>query len=181
MSVIGLDIKIFLWLNSLAGQCGFFNKAIIFLADYSQYFLIAVFLFLLFLAKCSRRKKLVVSSVVFVSAIIARFGVVEIIRHFYYRPRPFLVLPANQLISNNNSSFPSGHAAFFFAMATAIWLYNKKWGTGFFIVSCLMVVSRVIGGVHYLSDIIVGALIGVIVAYIVFRLIAYCHCEERMK
>jgi len=33
-----------------------------------------------------------------------------------------------------------------------------------------MAVSRVIGGIHYPSDIIAGALIGAIVAYIVFLL-----------
>lgn len=176
-----LDAKIFFWLNGLAGQSGFFDKTIIFLADYSRYFLIAAFFLLLFLAKCSRRKKLVVLSVVFVSAAVAKFGVVEIIRYAHYRPRPFLVLPVNQLISNGSSSFPSGHAAFFFAMTAAIWLYNKRWGIGFFAGSVLMAVSRVIGGVHYPSDIVVGALIGIVVACIIFRLIMYCHCEERMK
>jgi undecaprenyl-diphosphatase len=170
LMIKSLDIKIFYWLNNFAGQCGFFDKAVIFLADYSQYFLAALFLLFLFFSCYSRKKKIVVLSVTAVSAILARFGIVAVIRYLFYRPRPFLVLPVQQLTSNNGSSFPSGHAAFFFAMATAIYLYNKKWGIIFFVASGLMAVSRVIGGVHYPLDIIAGALIGAVVAYAIFRL-----------
>jgi len=173
-----LDVKIFYWLNNFAGQCGFFDKAVVFFADYSQYFLAALFLLLLFFSCYSRKKKIVILSVAVVSATIARFGVVGIIRYLYYRPRPFLVLPVNQLISNGSSSFPSGHAAFFFAVATAIYLYNKKWGMVFFAGSVLMTVSRVIGGVHYPLDIVAGALIGIAIAYIVFRLASYLSSDN---
>jgi len=99
---------------------------------------------------------------------VARFGVTELIRFFYHRLRPFVTYQAHQLLSGNEWSFPSGHSAFFFAMATAIYLYNKKWGIGFFLAAILMNISRVIAGVHYPSDIIGGAIIGIIVAYVVF-------------
>src|SRR3989338_6972595 len=103
-----------------------------------------------------------------ISAFVARFGITEIIRFFYHRPRPFLALPVHQLLTENAWSFPSGHATFFFAIATAIYLYNKKWGTFFFIASILMTVSRVIAGIHYPSDIIGGAFIGIAVALATF-------------
>ena len=53
-------------------------------------------------------------------------------------------------------------------MATTIYFYNKKWGIFFFLATILITVSRVIAGIHYPSDIVGGALIGVAVAYIAF-------------
>lgn len=110
-----------------------------------------------------------------ISAVIARLGVTELIRFLYHRPRPFSALPAHQLLTDNAWSFPSGHATFFFAMATAIYLYNKKWGVFFFTAAILMTISRVIAGIHYPSDIVGGALIGITVACVVF------HIARRMS
>ena len=56
-------------------------------------------------------------------------------------------------------------------MSTVIYFYNKKLGIFFFIATLLITVSRVIAGIHYPSDIIGGALIGITVAYITFYII----------
>jgi len=163
-----LDINFFYFFNNLAGRSRFFDALVVFLAGYFQYLLIAIFLLLLFFSKYAKREKLRIFWITVVSTIVARFGVTELIRFFYHRLRPFVTYQAHQLLSGNEWSFPSGHSAFFFAMATAIYLYNKKWGIGFFLVAILMNISRVIAGVHYPSDIIGGAIIGIIVAYVVF-------------
>jgi len=55
-------------------------------------------------------------------------------------------------------------------MATVVYLYNKKWGIGFFIATILITLGRVMAGVHYPSDILGGALVGVAVAYTVLYL-----------
>ncbi len=107
--------------------------------------------------------------------IVARLGVTELIRFFYHRPRPFVAHQVHPLFFDNAWSFPSGHATFFFAMATAIYFYNKKWSIGFFIASILMTLSRIIAGAHYPSDIIGGMAIGMAVACIVF------YIAERQK
>ncbi|MSU74707.1 phosphatase PAP2 family protein, partial [Candidatus Kaiserbacteria bacterium] len=39
---------------------------------------------------------------------------------------------------------------------------------GFYIATILMTISRVVAGIHYPSDIIAGALIGIAVAYTTF-------------
>ncbi len=163
-----LDISIFYLLNNLAGESGFFDSLVIFFASYLQYFLIAIFLLLLYFSVYSRQEKLSIFWTTAISIIVARLGITEIVRFFYHRPRPFSVLPVHQLLFDNEWSFPSGHATFFFAFATAIYLYNKKWGVGFFIAAIAMTASRVITGVHYPSDILGGMIIGIAVAYIVF-------------
>ena len=167
-----LDTQLFYLLNNLAGQSQFFDSTVVFLASYFPYILIVLFLaILLFSHYHPKLEKLEILLTVGISSVVARFGVTELIRFFYHRPRPFLDHAVNQLLTNDNWSFPSGHATFFFAVATAIYLYNKKWGIFFFIAAILMAVSRVIAGIHYPSDIIGGALIGIAVAYVTYHVV----------
>ena len=161
------DIKLLYFLNILAGKSQIFDFLTIFLASYLQYFLVAAFLLLLYFSVYSKREKLTIFWVTAISVVVARLGVTEIIRFFYHRPRPFLTYQLYPLISENDWSFPSGHSAFFFAMAMAIYLYNKKWGVWFFIAAILMNISRIVAGVHYPSDILGGAVVGIAVGCLV--------------
>ena len=162
------DLKLFYLFNNLAEQSRIFDTLVVFLAEYFQYFLIAIFLILLFFSRYAKREKLRLFWVTVISIIVARLGVTEFVRFFYQRPRPFVTYQVHRLLSENEWSFPSGHSAFFFAMAMAIYFYNKKWGIGFFLAAILMNISRIIAGVHYPTDIIGGAVIGMAAAYIVF-------------
>lgn len=163
-----LDVSLLYVLNNLTGKSWIFDTLIVFLASYLPYFLVAVFLVLLYFAAYSRRGKLYIFWTTIISIAVARGVITEIIRFFYHRPRPFLVYQLHPLISEHKWSFPSGHAAFFFAMATAIYFYRKKWGIGFFIAALLMNISRIVAGVHYPSDILGGMIIGILVGYVVF-------------
>lgn len=163
-----IDIKIFYFFNNLAGHSAAFDSLIVFLADYLEYFLITFFILLLFLSAYSKKEKIRIFWVTALSAAIARLGIINLIRFFYHRPRPFLTLPVRQLIAENEYSFPSGHAAFFFAMAMAIYFYNKKWGAWFFAAAVLITIARIVAGVHYPSDILGGAVIGALTAWAVF-------------
>lgn len=164
-----LDIQLFYLLNSLAGQSHLLDGIIVFFASYAAYILGLSFFALVYFSKYPVREKWEIFWVTSISSLFSRFGVAEFIRFFYHRPRPFTALPdVHQLLTDSAWSFPSGHASFFFAMATALYFYNKKWGMRFFLLSILITASRVIAGVHYPSDIVGGALIGIAVAYAVF-------------
>ena len=168
-----IDLQLFYFLNSFVGQSRFLDGAIVFFASYLPYLLIAIFVALVFFSAAAGREKLELLLVAGISGLVARFGATELIRFFYHRPRPFVALSGVHLppgIMETSWSFPSGHSTFFFAMATAIYLYNKKWGIGFFIAAIFITAGRVAAGVHYPSDIVGGVLIGVIVAYITFRI-----------
>src|SRR3990167_8760064 len=69
----------------------------------------------------------------------------------------FLVLEnVNQLINHETTgSMPSGHASFYFALATGVCLYNKKAGYIYLILAGLMGFARIFSGVHWPLDIIV--------------------------
>ena len=165
-----LDIQLLYFLNGLAGKSEIIDDVIVFLASYLAYLFIIAFILFLYFSRYSIKEKLIIFLTTFSSAIITRFGIAEIIRFFYHRPRPFLVHNLHPLLSSNSWSFPSGHAIFFFAMATAIYLYNKKWGLGFFFAALLITTARVTAGVHYPSDILGGMIIGTITAYMIFLL-----------
>jgi membrane-associated phospholipid phosphatase len=62
------------------------------------------------------------------------------------------------------SSFPSGHAAGVFAVATALYLgINKKGFLALYVFSVLVASSRYFLGVHRIVDIVAGAIIGIAV------------------
>ncbi|MEK7554075.1 MAG: phosphatase PAP2 family protein [Patescibacteria group bacterium] len=166
-----MDTQLFYLLNSLAGKSQFFDSTVVFFASYFPYVLVVALLALVFFSQHPKLEKLEILLTIAISSVIARFGVTEIIRFFYHRPRPFLTLQTHQLLTDNAWSFPSGHATFFFAMAAAAYLYNKKFGVFFFIVATLITASRVIAGIHYPSDIIGGAIIGIAVACITYYLV----------
>ena len=167
---MALDIKLFYFFNNLVDKFEILDTLVVFFAAYLQYFFLASFFIFLYFSTYSKRKKLYIFATIAFSSILARLGVTEIIRFFYHRPRPFITYQIHQLIPENGWSFPSGHSAFFFAIAMSVYFYNKKWGIGFFVGAILMNISRIIVGVHYPSDILGGVIVGVIVSFIVFRI-----------
>lgn len=57
-------------------------------------------------------------------------------------------------------SFPSGHTAAAFVMASCIFLYYPSWAPYAFVWAGLIGMSRVLLGVHFISDIFAGAFLG---------------------
>jgi undecaprenyl-diphosphatase len=65
------------------------------------------------------------------------------------------------------SSFPSDHAVLFFALCTGISFVSKKAGVFAFAYTALFIaLPKIYLGLHYPSDIIVGAIVGVTIALI---------------
>jgi undecaprenyl-diphosphatase len=81
------------------------------------------------------------------------------------RPRPFEVLPrADPLIGATvGQSMPSGHAATSFAAAVILTYLWPRSAPFFFLLATAIAVSRVYVGVHYPSDVLAGAALGVAV------------------
>jgi membrane-associated phospholipid phosphatase len=66
------------------------------------------------------------------------------------------------------SSFPSDHAAVFFALSTALWLASRPIGAISYAWTIFIIcIPRLLGGYHYASDIIAGAVIGILVASLI--------------
>lgn len=65
------------------------------------------------------------------------------------------------------ASFPSGHTSSSFAAAFSIFLWHKKESVPAFIVAVLIAFSRMYFYVHFPTDVLIGALIGVLSAFAV--------------
>jgi undecaprenyl-diphosphatase len=70
---------------------------------------------------------------------------------------PLIAVPATH-------SFPSGHAASSFAAATAIAAVAPRWRVPAFVLAALIAFSRVYNGVHWPTDVLAGAAVGVLTA-----------------
>ncbi len=102
------------------------------------------------------------------SFLISGIGV-QIIKNLVESPRPKLFFEAGQYLHfidgvslANNSSFPSGHTATAFAIATVMVLMmkDKSWQLFILIAAILVGYSRIYLAQHFLLDVIVGAVIG---------------------
>lgn len=162
-----MNTQLFLIINSWAGQNIWLDKFMVFSADWLGYLLIAGVVLYFFKDRLKYRDMLIVS---LSSAFIARFGFVTLIRYLYYNPRPFMILQDINTLMNHEaeSSFPSGHAAFYFALATGVYLYNKKAGYVYFALAGLMGFSRIFVGVHWSLDILAGAGLGIAVSLCIY-------------
>ena len=69
------------------------------------------------------------------------------------------VLPPDQF------SFPSGHAMSAFAIAVPLSFFYPELQAGLLILSLSIAVSRVILGMHFVSDVVVGSLLGAGLGY----------------
>ena len=88
------------------------------------------------------------------------------------RPRPWLDWPIVPLVAEKDpNSFPSGHtcAAFAAAMSWVRTLTRKGERIFVAVLAVLMGLSRLYVGVHYPSDVLAGALIGSLCAWIAWR------------
>ncbi len=164
--LLNLDYQVFIWFNHFAHQSLVLDWLIVFFAHYLP-LIIGGGLVVVWLVKHGTRQAITSA---FLALVLGRVFLVEFIRLVLPRDRPFLSLEVIQLIAKDaEQSFPSGHATALFAIAFAIYVYNKKYGL--FLVSLAILVSlfRVMTGVHYPSDILAGALLGLFSAWVINR------------
>jgi undecaprenyl-diphosphatase len=154
-----LNLVVFNFIHAWSGRFVPLDVAAIFFAEYLPYLLAAGFLVLVFYQPGARRKFYLFAEGA-LAVILARGIVTEAIRFFYNVPRPFALLGFSPLISESGASFPSGHMAWFFALALIMWFTNRKWGIWYFVLSAVMGVARIYAGIHWPLDILGGIVVG---------------------
>jgi undecaprenyl-diphosphatase len=88
--------------------------------------------------------------------------IAQAIKMLFPSSRPFEVngKPPLTLTVPFDSSFPSWHSSTAFGLASGVWLNDKKTGNLFVISAVFVALGRMLGNVHYLSDIIAGSMLG---------------------
>ena len=89
-------------------------------------------------------------------------NIVLILKKYFERPRPCNELQNVRLLiaCTGSFSFPSGHAATSFAMASIIGHLFRSGAVPAFLLAFLVAFSRIYVGVHYPSDVLGGAVVG---------------------
>jgi len=85
-----------------------------------------------------------------------------VLKRLISRERPCTIEPHcwSELLPPDRFSFPSGHSITAFAIAFALGLYYPSILFGLLICAASVAASRVILGLHYLSDVVAGFVIG---------------------
>ncbi len=92
------------------------------------------------------------------------------LQEVYFRPRPFATETVKLLFYRPSvSSFPSEPVATMFCFVTAVWTANRRVGGFLLALALLFGLARVLAGVHYPSDIIGGALLGLFCTWLPMR------------
>jgi membrane-associated phospholipid phosphatase len=95
-------------------------------------------------------------------------GIGQVLSQLWDRPRPFVGDPGTvPLIAHSaDSSFPSDHAIVVAAVATSLFMWNRRLGLAALCLAALICIARVAAGVHYPADVLAGALLGAACALI---------------
>jgi len=146
-------------------RVSFLDAISIFINNISGYILFG-FVFLVFLM-AKQKKKLLPLTVTF----LLYLGLTGIFKIMIARPRPFVELN-NSIVENLNpeKSFPSGHATAVFSLVN-FFNFNKIIFCSWIFIAVVVSLSRVYSGVHYLSDVIAGALLGFFIGDMVKQVI----------
>ncbi len=90
------------------------------------------------------------------------------LKRFAARPRPCQIEPHcwATLLPPDQFSFPSGHTMTSFAIATSLSLFYPALTATLAFCAISIAISRIMLGMHFLSDVIAGALIGILLGYL---------------
>ncbi|HEY3070446.1 MAG TPA: phosphatase PAP2 family protein [Gaiellaceae bacterium] len=94
----------------------------------------------------------------------------QLIGRIWFRERPFASHPAHTVLLAQRSrdpSFPSDHASAAFAIAFVVLFFSLRAGAVFIAWAAAIGLSRILVGLHYPSDVLAGAGIGLACAVLV--------------
>lgn len=161
-----IDVAVFRFINgTLANPVT--DKLMPFITDVTHWYLVYVLLWFIILFKGGKyRIGLAIGMILLVT--VSDQVSSNLLKNLFERPRPCKVLENVHLLvtCTDAYSFPSSHAVNNFAAAMFFTFFyrNLKWIL--FSVATLMALSRIFVGVHYPSDIVGGAIIGVLIGYL---------------
>jgi len=128
-------------------------------------------------------KKTRVAGVVMMVSILLAFFVGELaLKNIIGRVRPCnqdlsVVLAVDRPLAY---SFPSGHTGSSFAAATALFLCNKKWGVPALVLATVIGLSRAYLFVHFFTDVLAGAVLGMLCALAVWYIFKKYKFDDRI-
>ena len=95
--------------------------------------------------------------------------IITLLRKILKKPRPQEIYPIKPLISHHlGDSCPSRHTASAFIIAFSCFYIYPPIGVLCFIIALYVTISRIIAGVHFIRDVLIGAIISIVIGYLGF-------------
>jgi len=166
-----MDYRLFHWINDVAASNPWLGHAAATMESWSiPVFAVAtVALWLLARPGAERKWKLACSSALASVALALLLN--QAFAHAWSRARPYAAHPGATVFGSrsHDPSFPSDHASAAFAIAVAVFLFDRFVGAMFIAAAIIIASGRVVAGVHYPADVLAGALVGTATAVFVVR------------
>lgn len=166
-----MDWSILHTLNNFLYHHDAVEDPLLFYINISEALFVAALVLIFFFANGERRRGWRRAAVAAGLSAGLALAVGKVISELVDRARPFVADPHGVHLFSGHAadpSFPSDHATGAFAVAMAIWLRNRRWGTVALIAAAVLSVGRVAIGVHYPSDVLAGAALGCAAALLLF-------------
>ena len=161
------DSALFHWINGFAGHVYWLDPIMIACANYAP----IVFVVVLLGCWARWRPEWQHAAVLAGLAALLALGTGQLVGMALPRPRPYQVTFATVLVVHApDTSFPSDHAILSFAVTVVLATVSRRLGGWLALFSLLVLVSRVYIGVHYPTDVVGGAALGALGAWITIRL-----------
>lgn len=178
-----LDLATFYFMNNTISN-PLFDKFFPFITNVKHWYIAYIIVWSILIFKGGRIGKIAAIGIILLIVASDQFSS-SFLKNLFDRIRPCNELSdVNILVHCSGSySFPSSHAVNNFAVAFYFYkLYpNLKWTL--FSIASIIVLSRPYVGVHYPSDIVVGAIIGIILGYVFAYLTIkiYYYTEQKVN
>ena len=173
--ILQLDEQLFTFLNSR--HLPLFDTLMVWATN--KYFWIPLYLLVvLFILQRYRWSGVYIIATIILVAILTDQITSSFMKPYFQRLRPCYDIDLQETIHlmkrcGGRYGFASSHAANTFGLATFIWLiFGSRYRTtaAFFFWAALVAYSRIYVGVHYPLDIVVGAIVGSLTAWLIYRL-----------
>ncbi|MFN3551403.1 MAG: phosphatase PAP2 family protein [Endomicrobiia bacterium] len=167
-----LDITIFYLINNYTKNI-IFDYVMPVVTNVKNFYLIFLILWLLMVFSKNRDYR-IAGWTILIALIFSDILSSKILKNIFLRPRPFEVLDnVFKLVSSAGPSFPSSHALNSFNVAALIMLFLRKkvYTITAFVLAFLSAYSRVYVGVHYPSDVIFGAVLGIFIGFLFYKFV----------
>lgn len=169
-----MEIDILKWFESIHNPaCNYIMYGFTLLAEKGIFWILLSLLMLTLLPKKYRKVGFTSGIALFFSIVFCNFilkNVVERVRPFWNEDGTAYIF--EQLFGLfdkiDDWSFPSGHTSAAFAAATAIFMWRKKEGIIALVVAFFIGVSRLYLNVHWPTDVVIGALLGITCGVLAF-------------
>ena len=174
-----IDLTIFYFFNHTLST-PVLDKFFSLITSVNNWYIAYIILFLIAFIKGGRTGRITAIGVLILITITDQISS-NIIKDLVHRLRPCIALhdAFTPIGCTGTYSFPSNHAFNNFAIATFIYRFFPKLKWALFLTAFLIAVSRIYLGLHYPSDVLGGAILGIILGFYFASLVQWI--DQRIK